>query len=884
MAEILLATKLTIPPVRENLVLRSQLIEQLNSGLEKPLILVTAPAGFGKTTLLADWAARCQVPVAWLALDEGDSDPSRFFEYLLAALASIGVLPEAQNEENPPALQEMSTSLAHLINQVVTFKLDIVLVLDDYHRISAQLIHDMLAYLLDHLPSNLHLVIASRADPPLPIARLRARGQLIELHLQELRFSQVEADAFLNQVMHLDLDAGNVQTLYSRTEGWIAGLQMAVLSIQNIQDRAGFIESFSGSNRFILDYLMEEVLEQIPPDEKTFLLMTSILEQMCGSLCEAIVLDLQPGEGQVMLERLERSNLFVLPMDDQRAWYRYHRLFADLLRQKLRSSQLDRMGDLHLRASEWYVSNGYSFPAIDHALAARDFERAGDLIETAAEETLLRSHLATLLRWVKSLPPEQLQRRPVLRMYCAWALLFSGESLHEITILLKELAQEKDILPGQLAPLLAYMAVFQGQISKAIQLARQALLELPEEDRFLRSVATWIVNLGYVISGDRSAVPQTLERVIRLSQSVGNRMLSVMVMCSQADIYLSRGDLMLAEQLHQNALELAKDPHGNYLPIAGVVFTRLGEIYREWNRLDQAEEAILQGIQLLTPWNDMGTIYGYISLALVQQACGHATTANSTLSHAAQLAASFDVAQIDDRLVELFQQRVHLMQGELILVRKWIQERESASPIDLGDYGALLHQREQIILARALISLGNPQEALSLLTPILQILEKECRQRRMVEVLALIALAYQALGEQDDSILVVERALRMAEELGFVRVLLDEGKPMYDLLQTARRRGIVSSYLQYLLGQFSGEISQEPGPGRISQMEPLSPRELEVLSLIALGLTNQEIAERLYVTIRTVKFHTSNIISKLGVTNRTQAVARARELGLLAAE
>lgn len=880
MADILLSTKLSLPPVRKDLVVRPDLIDRLNAGLERKLTLLSTPAGFGKTTLLAVWASQCNLPVAWLSLDEGDNDPARFLGYLQAALNQAGIETPPLQGERLPALLELYSWLSESINQVAAFKHNLALVLDDYHVITAEPVHAVLTFLLEHQPVNLHLFIATRADPPLPLPRLRGRGQLVEFHLTDLRFDLAETGAFLNQVMQLGLTPGDVDALQSRTEGWIAGLQMAAISLQNRPDPSRFIEAFAGSHRFILDYLLEEVLQRRSLVEQDFLLRTSILEQMCGPLCEVLVPGLSIGEGQAILERLERANLFVLPLDDQRAWYRYHRLFADLLARQLEQRMPDQVQVLQERASAWFEANGLLDFAIDHALVAEDFERASCLIESTAEETLMRSQFSTLSRWVAALPEEHMISHPRLRIYYAWVLLFNGQPIKDIQARLGVLARDPGISPGLLAPLRAYIAVFQGQIPSAIQYARVAIAELPLEDRFLRSTANWIANLEYVISGERQAALQSLEPVIQLSQAVGNVILTVMAMCSMADSYLSLGNLDQAEELYRHAMNLAVDSQGNRLPVSGIAQTRLGEVLHERNELSEAEGVITEGIRHLESWNELGTIAATVSLAQIRQDRGDTSGANALIARAMRLAARFDATTIDDRMAALIQVRLRLAQGDLPFVRDWLENTVSPR-VGIGAYETLFLQREQILRARALITVDRPSEAQSLLEPLAAILEREGRKRRLTEVLALVALAYQAMGEKDQAIKSIERAISLAEAGGFIRTIVGEGEAMRVLLMQAARRGIIPGYTHRLIDAFTALPAEKISPEVSTVSEALSQREVDVLNLLAIGMTNQEIAGQLYISLRTVKFHTGNIFSKLGVTNRTQAVARARQLGLL---
>jgi LuxR family maltose regulon positive regulatory protein len=925
----LLETKLFIPPARPGLVARPRLIERLNQGLTRKLTLISAPAGFGKTTLLAGWfqtIQRSDVHLAWISLDEGDNDAARFLAYLVAALQPVAPpLRQAMALLHSPQSPSTETILTAVINAIAGADSHFILALDDYHAVRAQAAHAALAFLIEHQPPNLHLVVATRADPPLPAARLRARGQLVELHQSDLRFTAQEAAEFLSRKMGLGLSNEEVATLATRTEGWIAGLHMAALALQlvsapdSVTGVEQFIRHFSGSNRFILDYLAEEVLHRQPAAVQDFLLKTSILDRLSASLCDELMGDWElvnwglgnwetelpnyqftnlpiyqstslpiyqstnyQSTSQAMLDYLERANLFVVPLDDRREWYRYHRLFADLLRQQLGLSMRGQVEGLHRRASAWYETHDFAEEAIEHALEAGDLERAAGLVEAVAETVLMNSQVVTLRRWVEALPGAQVRARPSLCVYHAWALLFSGRPLQEVEACLQEVSDERRLPPGYLAPLQAFVAIFQGQLVAAVQLARRALAELPEEDRFLRSMATWVLSLEPPLSGDAAATPHSLEQIVDLSQRVGNVMLAVMSLCNLAESYLSRGRLDLADQTYGRALDLAVDSQGEPLPASGMALMGLAEILRERNELERAEELLTAGIRRLRPWNEIGTMDGYLSLAQVRQARGDAQAADAALQHAVETAARFDVTQMDDRVVALFRVQLRLARGDLDFARDWLAQPHPFSSADAGFFEEHVRQHEHIHHARALIALGRGQEALALLQPLPPPMEREGRKRRLTQVLALTALARHTLGDQEQALRTLERAVALAEASGFVRVILDEGELIRAPLAEAARRG--NAYAGRLLEAAGARAQPKPGPvapAAAPLPEPLSERELDVLRLVAEGLPNQDIAARLFISLRTVKFHTGNIFAKLEVKNRTQAVARARELGLL---
>jgi len=884
----LLQTKFYVPPVRSNLVPRRHLIERLDEGLRlrHRLTLVSAPAGFGKTTLLSEWihhsetrffpknlVSRPSLPVAWLSLDEGDNDPTRFLAYLAAALRMVGVEVGEDIFAGAGTPAAMEARLTTLVNHVNTAPAPFILVLDDYHFITTQPVHDALTFFLDHLPGNMHLVIATRADPPLPVARLRGRGQLTELRSTDLRFTHDEAAAFLNQVMGLGLTADNVAVLASRTEGWIAGLQMAALSLREQDDVSRFVAAFTGSNRYILDYLVEEVLQRQPESVQTFLLQTSILDRLTGPLCDA-VWDKLPtcptaDDGQAMLGMLERANLFIVPLDNERRWYRYHRLFADLLRQRLQQAHPDLVLTLHRRASEWFQQNGLMAEAIDHALAAEDLERAADLVEQNAEATLMRGEAATFLRWVSALPDELVHARPSLCVFYAWMLLMHGQPLKVIESFLHNADQGDEIVAGRVTALRGLMAGFRGQVPRAVELSRRALEQLPQEDQFVRTFATWLLRTLQLVGGEGMVDSQPLDDVLRMSQRAGNVMLSVMVVCNRAELLMRQGQLHEAAATYRKALELATGAQGRRMPIAGQSLIGLGELSRQWGDLDAAVRYLLEGIELTEQWSEVGPLEAYICLARIRQAQGDVDGAWQALEKAQELAVKFDLTDLDDLTVAMFRAWMCVAQGDLGPARRWAEERDLYQYVDSpwqekarDPYDHRLRKYELLVLARLLIAQGQPAEALKLLGSLVPLAKWRGRPGMLIEIYALQALAYQAQGDLEQAVAALERALSLAEPEGHVRIFADEGEPMARLLQEAARRGIAPPQTQ-------------PLP------EPLSARELEVLRLLNTHLSSTEIAEQLFISVNTARFHIKNIYGKLGVHSRSEAIQRARELGLL---
>jgi LuxR family maltose regulon positive regulatory protein len=907
----LLTTKLYIPPVLRDLVPRPRLIERLNEGLHRGhrLSLISAPAGFGKTTLLSEWVATCGRPVAWLALDSSDNDPARFLAYLIAALQTIddgvgaGVLDRFQ-VPRPPPIEELLTAL---INQIDAISTSFVLVLDDYHLIMAPRIHEALAFLLDHPPQNMHLVVATRADPPWQFARLRGRGQLTELRLADLQFTPDEATVFLNQVMGLRLSADDITALTARTEGWIAGLQLAALSMQDREDLPGFIAALTGCQHYILDYLVEEVLHRQSESVQAFLLRTSILDRLTGPLCDALTLEHPPGaeDGQTMLNRLQRANLFVLPLDESHQWYRYHHLFADSLRVCLEQAWPDQVPKYHRRASRWYEQHGYLTEAIEHALSADDLDRAACLIEQAAEPTLMRSEFTTFLSWVEALPEEVTRARPLLNVYYAGIQLMDGSPLQLAEARLQEAssAEPSRAVASAVAAFQMLIAAYRGDTRQSVELSQQALALLAEDNLFLRSLIAGFLGITYLWSGDFTTAASALGEAIRIGRQIGNLTFSVLALCHLAELHIVRGQLHKAGALYEQALERATDSQGRRLPIAGIALVGTGYLLREWNDLEAARRHLVEGLELAAKWEKTGTFSGYISLAGVEQALGDQEAARGAIRQARQVVMGFDGMEIASIVTGVYQARLSLQQGNHSAVIRWagergLEERIKAGELEEGSrtvpflYAAL----EYLAYAEARIAQGQPDEALATLSGLLPMTETGGWTMFVIETLALEALAFQRLSDAPQAMCCLERALSLAEPEGFVRTFVDRGPPMAALLEQileaqqngcqALARGIAPDYVRRLLDAFGkGEKTRPreplPPPSPPALVEPLSKREVEVLRLLATDLTSPQMARELVVSVHTVRSHIKSIYAKLNAHSRYEALARATELNLL---
>ncbi len=906
----LLATKLHVPLPRPDLIDRPRLLERLEEGASRKLTLISAPAGFGKTTLVSTWVQRASSQVAWLSLDEGDNDPTRFLSYLLAALdgswPGVGQVAGAmlQSPQPPPA----EAVLTALINDIAALPPDLppalTLVLDDYHAVSAEPVHRAVAFLVDHVPPAAHLMILTRADPPFSLARLRARGELTEIRVAELRFVTEEAARFLNQALGPVLSAEEVALLERRTEGWIVGLQLAALSMRDREDLSEFITGLSGSHRYIVDYLTEEVLGRQSNRIREFLLRTSILDCLSGPLCEAVA-DTggaepyagPPPSAQEILEYLERANLFVVPLDDERGWYRYHHLFADVLRSRLQQVSPGLVPDLNRRAAEWYEQAGLVRDAIRHALAAACHEHAARLVEQNALSLMVRGELTTLQGWLQAVE-DRIPGRPWLAIYQAWVLSLTGR-LQDVEPWLEEAerclsasdsAVEAHWMRGHMAAIRAHLATLRGDTRRAVDLSRLALEYLPESDRIVRSVATSTFAIACQLDGDLATAAQAFADAARLGVAGGNLFLAIGATAAQADILVQKGSLRQAAETYSAALDLATLPDGRQLPGAGRVYPGLAGILYEWNDLLAAAQHARRGIELLRQSGRLEPLVaGYATLARVQQAQGDLAGAEETISEAEQLARTRELSPAAAASIAAARVRLWLEQGRLELCAGWAEQ----TGLQPGSEIPYRHVADAVLLVRVLLALGNSEEALALAKRLLHWVEVAGLHGCVVELHVLEALALQLQGDAPQALEALRQAITAGQAEGYVRVFVDEGQSVEGLLRQAQWRGVAPEYLRWLLAAFGAHAKHEgerpvveraghyAPVGPLTLVEPLSPRELEVLRLVAEGRSNRGIADLLVVAPSTVKKHVSNIFGKLGVQSRTQCVARARELRLI---
>jgi LuxR family maltose regulon positive regulatory protein len=895
----LLETKLYLPRRRDGLVPRSRLSERLDRGAAARLMLVSAPAGFGKTTLLAEWLAQRPATAAdgpsaaWLSLERSDSDPASFWTYFIAALRTVAPTVGASElgllaEPKPPPIHSVLTTL---LNDLGAVGSDIVLVLDDYHLVDSREIQEAMGFLLDHVPPRLHLVIASRADPALPLAGLRARGELVEIRAAELRFTLEEAVAYLNGVMGLSLTAQDVAALDERTEGWIAALQLAALSMQGREDVAGFISGFAGDDRYIVDYLAEEVLQRQPAQVRDFLLQTSLLERLSGPLCDAVTGSLG---GRAALEALDRGNLFLVPLDDRREWYRYHHLFADVLRARLTEESPGFVPELHRRASDWYAGNGDRFEAIDHALAGGHFARSADLLEQAMPALARDRQEAMLRAWVERLPDEVVAGRPVLSNGYAGALMstgqFEGVERHlrnaerwlEAPGQEMAVADEEDFrrLPAGVAVHRAGLALATGDLAGTIAHAQRALGLLDDDHHLGHAAAAALTGLATWSSGDletaRGAYARSLESM-RLAGHLADVMgLSIAL----ADIQITQGNLHDAMRTYEHALELNRRQDGPALRGTADMYVGMSALHRERNELDLAR-------QLLTRSEELGAHNGLpqnpyrlrVAMARLRQVEGDLEEAMQLLDEAEQVYDGDFSPNV--RPVPAARARLWIVRGMIDEAFAWAREHG----LTVEDELSYLREFEHVTLTRALLARARADppsdEATALLERLLTAAETGRRTGSVIEILTLQALAARARGDLPAALVALERALALAEPEGYVRMFVDEGSPMSVLLQEAADRGIATSYVGRLLTAFGAAENGMPQRRGQGLVDPLSQRELDVLRLLGTDLGGPQIAGELVVSLNTVRTHTKNIYAKLGVNNRREAVRRAEELDLM---
>jgi len=907
--DVLLATKLYAPPPRDSVVRRPRLIEKMNAGLDGKLILVSAPAGFGKTTMVSEWITSCQCPVAWLALDEGDNDQTRFLRYVVAALQTIvpDIGKAVMNALQFSGTEQTELILTALLNDIASMQEDFVLILDDYHIIDSKPIDQTLTFILDHLPTQMHLVILTREDPNLPLARLRSRGDYIEIRAVSLRFTPDETTEFLNQVMNLNLSKKDILSLESRTEGWIAGLQLAALSMQGQRDVHNFIDAFSGSNRYIVDYLIHEVLQHQVDDIRDFLIQTSILDKFTASLCDAVC---QRQDSETILRSLELGNLFLIPLDDKRQWYRYHHLFNDALRTLVIKEQTVRIATLNKRASLWFEDNGSLSEAISHSLAGEDFERAADLIELVWPSMYENYQSIPWIAWVKALPETLIPVRPVLSVGYAEALLSVGElgaaesRLQDAENWVASIAQKEnqpDFLTTQpivldreqfqslqtmISNARAFLSMALGDVHGTILHAQRVLASSPNGDPITRLKATVLLGIAQWETGDLALAESTVGDLMVYLKRVGKIAEAIGMTFILAEIKIALGHLNDALKTYELSLQMENEldepmPNGMedlYLGMSG--------LFRERGNLGIAMDYIVKAKHE----NEQAGLPGgwhhrlCVAEATVKKSQGDLNAALKLLQEAERVYVRTPLPEL--RPISARIARVQILQCELSDVNNWVKKQNLSSLAKLS----YVHEYEHITLARLLIAGKNYDqihEAIGLLERLLDAAEEGKRISSLIEILVQLALAHEAMGDTQTALSMLERGLKLAEPEGYFSLFTDEGQPLKHLLKEAVIQNIMPKYLNKLLATF--DPNNRNNRDRTSQLfssdqspiEPLSKREKEVLQLVAQGLSNGEIAKQLFIAVGTIKGHNLKIFAKLEVKNRTEAVIKARDLGLV---
>jgi LuxR family maltose regulon positive regulatory protein len=921
----LLKTKTYIPKANGKLVHRPRLTKRLIDSQESKLILISAPAGFGKTTLLVEWIQDLEPSVAWFSLDQNDNDLTRFLAYIILALQGINenfglsTLEMLHSTKRPPT----ENILTYLINEAAEDLAPFILVLDDYHVITEKSVHDAINYLIDHLPPQAQVVLSTRSDPPWPISRLRARGELVELRAKDLRFTRQEAHQFLGKVLGFDLKEDELKALELRTEGWIVGLQMAALSLQGQDDISGFVKAFTGSNRFILDYLMEEVLERQTPAIQGFLLRTSVLERMSAPLCDTLAKGKETGDwgletdedadsnlqspisslqsqifSQQILEHLEQNNLFIIPLDNEREWYRYHHLFSDLLRSRLQQIEPHLMKGVYGRASDWCDENGFLVEAVQYALSAKNFERASRLIEENALDMINHGELATVIGWFRDFPQEILEARPWLSIHHAWALLYLGqlESAEGLIRKVEDLLEgfedsriaEAQHLKSHVLAIRANLKEIRGDRPLAARLAGEALDLLPESDLMMRSSLLMLRSFCLQWSGNYKEAAQISQEAVALGKSIGNQDVVVMALNDLAALQIYQAKLHDALATCEKALEVNRESseHDSVIPISsiGVTYLYMSRVLLEWNDLDAALEAALKGLELRRQWGGMDIeAVGNVDLIKIFLARGALEEAQETILRSKTVSPEMAALQLP-----VAEARVFLAMGEAAAAVQVIEKRgvHISGAIDLG-YIPLYPA-----LAKALIQDGRMEEALRLLERFQGVVEEKGLTRYLIDALVQKAMALQKQGEDERAIDLLTEALILAEPEGFIHTFIDEGAAMGKLLRKVKARGAPADYVEKLLieleedGKDSERSTKEKtmplvdDPSSI-MVEPLTERELQVLRLLRTDLSAKEIADELFVAVSTVRSHIKSIYSKLDVHNRLEAISASRNLGLI---
>jgi len=897
-SSLILSTKLFVPSPQSHIVARPRLFECLDLVFDHRLTLISAPAGYGKTALLADWINQKKMPAAWLTLDEGDNDIVYFMKYLAASLQKINrnIGRAAVSMLSSPQAPDFRTILASLINDILVEKNDFILILDDYHVICVPAVHGLVLFLLEHLPPPMHIILAARSDPPFPLARMRSLRQLNEIRAADLGFTPEETDIFFNEKLKLGLATENTAILRTLTEGWITGLQLAALSLRDQSDHNKFVHSFRGSNRYIADYLIEEVLSRQPVEVQSFLLKTSVLDVLTGSLCDAVA---QMEDSHTMLDKLEKADLFIFPLDNQRLWFRYHRLFADLLRQRLKQAVPEESKELYRLAGEWFTANNMKKEAVGNYLKAEEFDRAAVLIIEIAESKWERTQQSLILEWLESLPRKKILDDPLLSILFARELFINDreeeteEMLENAQALLASPEKKfpkhtADRFQGKIAVIRAVISSYKGDIPRIINYSRQALQLLGRENLMWRCIAAFSLGIahGWSGDGDMAKAGEAFKEAVRLSKSSGDLYFSLLAESSLAGVELYQGHFGEGKNIYQNLIRKIAESELSETPIAGSILVAVGSLMFLENKTEDGLKKIKEGLELTEKGKDpILTASTRLSLARILLFLGEFDRVKETISIIEDFFTEFIIPPWMKHETEALKGLLLLRQGNLEKLEAWIKNRG----LDLSMKCTKRNESESIVFVRYLLAVGRYEEADHLLDKILVSAQNGSRGLAMIEIFNLKAQALYNLGDTKNALRSLRNALILAQTDAIFILFMYEGRdilPLLDIMLEEEKKGtkdfekeerISISFLKKVIAA----VRSGPLPVKDGQEDVLSERELEVLTLIAAGLSNQEISDKLFISLNTVRTHTKNINIKLDVHNRTQAVKRARELGLL---
>ncbi len=879
-SNLLVTTKLSMPRNHAGLVCRQRLLDKLGGDV-RPLSLVCAPAGFGKTTLLISWLQQRDMPVAWLSLDDSDNDPAQFMRYLVAAIQTVepGFAHDAAKILALPQAVNTITVLSKLLNEVDRFKHDLIVALDDYHVIHNAEIHEALNYLLDHLPAQLHIAITSRTMPPLVLPRLRVRRQLAEVFEEDLSFNDEEARLFLNEVSGLNLSTMEIAMLKERTEGWIAGLQLAALSLESEQDKQSFIRAFAGDDRYIIDYLTDEVLQRQPQEVKQFLLQTSVLDRLCGPLCDKLTGSTGSVERLAMLESL---NMFIIPLDSKRRWYRYHHLFADLLRNQLVQQYPDSGQQLHRAASEWFSENNFPHEAVHHAFEVEDFEQVANVLAKHGQRLFEEGQIPTLMAWYKRLPESVYRADPCHALRYVWShYLGCGEMLHELVEELQssasaenaEIAEEQRVrIQIDLTLMGGFLALQKGDTEMAINYAEQTIQYCQVVDMYDALPPRLLLASAHLIDGGLEKARSLFSQIIEASYT-NEFLITINAAVTGNALALSRqGRLREARtRITDDLARLQQKGWDQYLVDTAWVYLTLSGLLYQSNELDGSMK-YLQLADEVAKNDKQNALPGMIETrrAKIFLARGEADSLHACIETIQNLdlkpAPLHYFPSVEDDMFALL-----LAQGDLHGAEQWL------SRTSLQDYKNTPPKTENgsILLARLLLLQNKPEQALTLISTLLLDAQRGRRYERVIELFILQALARQAKTQTQQAIESLQRALASAADEHYVRLFVNEGAPMAALLKRSLN-GPHADYAQYLLQQIRVEIDSQTATA--DQIEPLSAKEMKTLEHLIAGLSNKEIAEKLFVSPNTVKTHVKNIYRKMGVNNRLDAISKGKPL------